>query len=302
MVPIYNSQPSKGFVHVAFGEVTCKEEGSLLPFSHECRANCIRLCTAIRDVSVPQRFCKISFRVVGELLRLSHPGQTQYFPLSGHWEDGAGKQTLDPRFFSKAGNALGRAGISALAQLLGRRAQILVEDTFASACTMDAGLDLLTNMPIGQQTIFDEQNSSSCIAFTASCKWLFPALSLVNVYYLGSRALSRVLLAVDRVLLPLRSVDATFYSMSSNYLVILNLHLCTESLEGLQLLTRQVGAAEASDKSPGDRILVYTEASKKAASFLEPLENSLLSLGQAQLLRRSLQAELQDVYLSVSTH
>lgn len=241
--------------------------------------------------------------MVGELLRLSHPGQTQYFPLSGHWEDGAGKQTLDPRVFSKAGNALGRAGISALVQLLGRRAQILLEDTFASACTMDAGLDLLKKMPIGQQTIFDEQNSSSCIAFTASCKRLFPASSLANVYYLESRALSRVLSAVDRVLLPWEVCGyATHYSMSSNHLVILNLHLCTESLEGLQLLTRQVGAAEASDKSPGDRILVYTEASKKAASFLEPLEEALLSLGQAQLLRKSLQAELQNTYLSVSTH
>ena len=70
---------------------------------------------------------------------MSHPAQTQYFPLSGHWEDGGGKQTLDPSAFSKAGHALGRAGLLALANLLGRRAQLLIEDTFSSSQRMDGG-------------------------------------------------------------------------------------------------------------------------------------------------------------------
>ena len=86
--------------------------------------------------------CKVFqglFRVVGELLRLSHPAQTQYYPLSGHWVDGGGKRTLDPTVFSKAGSAVGRPGLSALAQLLGRRVQFLLEDTFASSQRMDAG-------------------------------------------------------------------------------------------------------------------------------------------------------------------
>ena len=79
-------------------------------------------------------------RVVGELLRLSHPAQTQYYPLSGHWVDGSGKQTLDPTVFSKAGSAVSRAGLLALAQLLGRRVQFMLEVAFASSRQVDAGM------------------------------------------------------------------------------------------------------------------------------------------------------------------
>ena len=81
----------------------------------------------------------MSDRVVGELLRLSHPAHTQYHPFSTFWADGNGKQLLDPTVFAKAGSALGREGVSALAQLLGRRVQLILKDIFAHAQQMDSG-------------------------------------------------------------------------------------------------------------------------------------------------------------------
>lgn len=77
--------------------------------------------------------------MLSELLRLSHPMQTQYLPLDTLWEDGTGKQTLHAAVFREAGSALGRPGLLALKQLLGQRVQLLLEDIFTNMRTLDPG-------------------------------------------------------------------------------------------------------------------------------------------------------------------
>lgn len=80
-----------------------------------------------------------SCRLTGELLRLSHPRQTQYFPLSRHWKDGSGKQTLHAAVFRELGDALGRSGLVALKQLLGQRVQLILKDLLSQMRDLETG-------------------------------------------------------------------------------------------------------------------------------------------------------------------
>lgn len=77
--------------------------------------------------------------MVGELLRLSHPGQTQYLPSTGQWADAAGKQTMGANVFRAIGQSLGRPGLMALKRLLGIRTQAILEDTFTNLGSLDTG-------------------------------------------------------------------------------------------------------------------------------------------------------------------
>lgn len=68
-------------------------------------------------------------------------------------------------------------------------------------------------------------------------------------------------------------------------------------LESLQLPHGRSAAAEEPPFSLADQIAKYTEAGRRAAAFVEPLEEALLLVGQSQLLRRSLSAELRNLFL-----
>ena len=61
-------------------------------------------------------------------------------------------------------------------------------------------------------------------------------------------------------------------------------------MEGLKLVSEVSTAAGKSGLA--DKIAAYVDASRKAQGFLEPLEEALLWIGQAQLLQGSLCSEL----------
>lgn len=82
----------------------------------------------------------LNARVAGELLRLSRPQQTQYFPQRGVWEDGSGNLVLEPTVFKHARAALGSTGLSALESLLGLRVKFALEDTFENLKKLDPGI------------------------------------------------------------------------------------------------------------------------------------------------------------------
>jgi len=66
-------------------------------------------------------------------------------------------------------------------------------------------------------------------------------------------------------------------------------------LEALRLLPGE--QATPLSNNPGEEILQYSEAARRLGGLLGPLEEALLAVGQAQLLRRQVCLEVRDKFL-----
>ena len=79
-------------------------------------------------------------RLVGELLRLTHPFRTQYQPSLGAWHDAKGGEVASMRVFRTLGEALDMPGLRAVGSLLAARtAQMLTAATRYIEDELEAG-------------------------------------------------------------------------------------------------------------------------------------------------------------------
>lgn len=78
------------------------------------------------DFQIYEKVSACVRRLVGELLRLTHPVRTQYQPSLGAWHDARGAEVVSMRAFRTLGEALDVPGLTAMGALLAARtAQML---------------------------------------------------------------------------------------------------------------------------------------------------------------------------------
>lgn len=87
--------------------------------------NCLRKC--------------LSFRILGEILRITDPDKTRFVPLMGHWTDGSKSPVLPSDDLTSIVGSISPTGVLGLQHLLSFRLHLIFEDLFYDLQTLDPG-------------------------------------------------------------------------------------------------------------------------------------------------------------------